>query len=773
MSEITDLLKANFKGKTFKSADMRMAGRILKKSGAQAVIKYLSDKGAVDPPDFRPPAKCNIIAQSRPFDEWPICKASMAIQQHIYGLTKNEFDESSPGTSSASHEQWFAKTGVDTHGFTHVQGLNLIFQHAKKRYEGVIKKVENYNEKERKKFEGINERRSKEGMPLLEPRLRTAFGDDGKFAEKPGVNPSIYLYQQTSPRPYDKTKHPYVHAPFELKEITTIPTQDDRLKIPFGAPGHVPEKHRSQLSMAKHKRRRAWYALSQNKPRPPKDGSKGRRSVRDLADLKAASLADAIPLVSRVGFDWVVIDGRGLLRNLRWRKLAHEGMTVEEMLGFFSGDPVIDPRRNVATFIYKAEHATVKSRKPIGGAKRAREELLKATASSDGVIRQVGLISVDLGQTNPVAYEISRMHQANGELVAEHLEYGLLNDEQVNSIQRYRAAWDSMNESFRQKAIESLSMEAQDEIMQASTGAAKRTREAVLTMFGPNATLPWSRMSSNTTCISDALIEVGKEEETNFVTSNGPRKRTDAQWAAYLRPRVNPETRALLNQAVWDLMKRSDEYERLSKRKLEMARQCVNFVVARAEKLTQCNNIGIVLENLVVRNFHGSGRRESGWEGFFEPKRENRWFMQVLHKAFSDLAQHRGVMVFEVHPAYSSQTCPACRYVDPKNRSSEDRERFKCLKCGRSFNADREVATFNIREIARTGVGLPKPDCERSRDVQTPGTARKSGRSLKSNKNPSEPKHVLRSKTRSNITSTLSQNEPLATDQKTAPKTGP
>jgi ribosomal protein S27AE len=47
----------------------------------------------------------------------------------------------------------------------------------------------------------------------------------------------------------------------------------------------------------------------------------------------------------------------------------------------------------------------------------------------------------------------------------------------------------------------------------------------------------------------------------------------------------------------------------------------------------------------------------------------------------------------QVNPAYTSQTCPRCGFLDARNRSGE---RFQCLKCGYAGSSDR-VGALNIK----------------------------------------------------------------------------
>lgn len=116
-------------GQRFKKDDIRQAGRILAKHGEEAAVAFLDGKGTTGPqPNFQPPVKCNIVAMSRPLDQWPIYKATEAIQKYTYAQSYDDFNALNPGTSKASFETWLKATRVDTAGFFHVQGLGKIFR---------------------------------------------------------------------------------------------------------------------------------------------------------------------------------------------------------------------------------------------------------------------------------------------------------------------------------------------------------------------------------------------------------------------------------------------------------------------------------------------------------------------------------------------------------------------------------------------------------------------------------------------------------------------
>lgn len=703
---------AFFKGKAFYIQDLRMAGKILRSKGEDAVVTFLQNCKESSG-DFQPPAKANVVAQSRPFEEWPIYKVSLAVQGHIFNFTSEQRSQFALELRREFYDRFLTEVGVHSIGVgVRAQALGLIFNNALKVYDGVIKKAENKNKKEL-------ERASKNKN--YEPKVDPIFGENGKFLHPPSPNPCIYCYQQAPPRPFERSKFPKVVLPETFSAYSRSPVDPialevpDRLAIPKGSPGHVPEWQLPNLTTNKHKRLRRWYSLSKWRPKA------NRISKLDVSRLAEASAKEAILVIIAIGQDWVLLDARGLLRNLKWRSLVRKDtpLSIPELLGFFTGDSVIDPKRKTVTFIYKAESVNITSRNTVKG-HRTKEALLKLTEpNADGSVCQVGMAAIDLGQTNPLAVEFSRITRAGVELQKECLERELLPNQSMDpsvpsllEIERYRRHLDAVEDRIRAEALGSIPDQYSKEFAATHTGQAQITKNLVL-QLGVSPDLPWDRMTSFTTYISDALIARGGHSphvwfETEVKGKVERFKRRDRAWASSLRPQTSKEARKAFDERVWELKNTSPEYKRLSKRKLEFARHCVNHVLCRARNLSGCKEVVLAVEDLPVRMFHGSGKRDVGWENFFVRKRENRWFIQALHKALCEQGPHKGVLVLEVASAYTSMTCPACSHCDPNNRS-ENRESFCCLRCGRKFHCDLEVATHNIAHVAMSGNRLPGP----------------------------------------------------------------
>lgn len=80
---------------------------------------------------------------------------------------------------------------------------------------------------------------------------------------------------------------------------------------------------------------------------------------------------------------------------------------------------------------------------------------------------------------------------------------------------------------------------------------------------------------------------------------------------------------------------------------------------------------------------------------FDKPKGMNRrlssWVKGVLQDRLEFKVLAGGSRHEQVNPAYGSQVCPSCGFVDSKNRNGD---RFKCLHCGHAGHAD-QVAAMN------------------------------------------------------------------------------
>ena len=118
-----------------------------------------------------------------------------------------------------------------------------------------------------------------------------------------------------------------------------------------------------------------------------------------------------------------------------------------------------------------------------------------------------------------------------------------------------------------------------------------------------------------------------------------------------------------------------------------------------AKRLADTPGIGVIaFEDLArIRRLARKGTRT----GRRRRNMLNQWPFSQLQEFTAYKAAAKGIQVVMVDPAYTSQRCNACGYVDKRNR---DRARFDCLRCGHSDDADHNAA-LNIRDRTLQSLG--------------------------------------------------------------------
>jgi putative transposase len=107
---------------------------------------------------------------------------------------------------------------------------------------------------------------------------------------------------------------------------------------------------------------------------------------------------------------------------------------------------------------------------------------------------------------------------------------------------------------------------------------------------------------------------------------------------------------------------------------------------------------GLALEDLthIRSRAKARGKKQRG--------RLHGWSFRQLRTFVAYKAALSGVPVRLVHPAYTSQGCSSCGYIDRKNRPNQPT--FSCLACGHAENADLNAAK-TIRSLARRPILTP------------------------------------------------------------------
>ncbi|MFF2081789.1 RNA-guided endonuclease InsQ/TnpB family protein [Kitasatospora sp. NPDC058162] len=172
---------------------------------------------------------------------------------------------------------------------------------------------------------------------------------------------------------------------------------------------------------------------------------------------------------------------------------------------------------------------------------------------------------------------------------------------------------------------------------------------------------------------------------------------------------------------------------RVRNRRADFCAQTANTLATR--------NAVVVLEDLRTRNMTASaagtveqpGRNVRAKAGLNRAILDKGW--HLLELALRNAARTTGTTIVLVDPAYTSQTCHACKHADPKNRESQ--AVFECTACGYQDHADVNAAK-NILNAAghavsgRGDLGVARsvkrqPPARRTRTGRSPRAARAAG----------------------------------------------
>jgi putative transposase len=77
-------------------------------------------------------------------------------------------------------------------------------------------------------------------------------------------------------------------------------------------------------------------------------------------------------------------------------------------------------------------------------------------------------------------------------------------------------------------------------------------------------------------------------------------------------------------------------------------------------------------------------------------RRLSSWLRASIRERLSFKALVKGFDHEQVNPAYTSQTCPNCGYVDASNRCSHNKDEFVCQHCKTEGHSD-EIAAINLK----------------------------------------------------------------------------
>ena len=142
-------------------------------------------------------------------------------------------------------------------------------------------------------------------------------------------------------------------------------------------------------------------------------------------------------------------------------------------------------------------------------------------------------------------------------------------------------------------------------------------------------------------------------------------------------------------------------YEKIAKKK-QGSKAFKRALIERDEIInTSCKQLDLSdVKKLVVEDLKNVKRSTKGKIHKKFTNKLQRWsYPKVLNK-LSMICDESGIKMIKVNPAFTSQTCSSCGFVDKNSRKGED---FKCTKCKYSEDADYN-ASLNILHIGEYGL---------------------------------------------------------------------
>ena len=145
-----------------------------------------------------------------------------------------------------------------------------------------------------------------------------------------------------------------------------------------------------------------------------------------------------------------------------------------------------------------------------------------------------------------------------------------------------------------------------------------------------------------------------------------------------------------------------------------------NHLIAKAILVSLNPGDAIAIE--ILKGIRDRCKHHKKQRGLF-----HRWSFSQLGEFLAYKAERKGVLVIEVDPRYSSQTCSRCGHCCKANRKNQSL--FCCKKCGYTVNADFNAAT-NLRQRGMSFLSTLLSESESSPTAISSSLAQDPGKSI-------------------------------------------
>ena len=171
---------------------------------------------------------------------------------------------------------------------------------------------------------------------------------------------------------------------------------------------------------------------------------------------------------------------------------------------------------------------------------------------------------------------------------------------------------------------------------------------------------------------------------------------TDSTGAVYSLPNVEKEVkkRAEYSRKSENCMPGSNRHKKNMKKMMKVDRKIRCVRQTRRHQITRAiaDKAGLI----IIENLNTKGMLARAWN-----KTLRKGILASGWPQFRDLLVQKACHVELIDPAYTSQKCSSCGYIDANNRK---RTEFKCIRCGFELNADRNAALNIMEKASEAGV---------------------------------------------------------------------
>ncbi|KFZ25551.1 MAG: putative transposase DNA-binding domain protein [Candidatus Izimaplasma bacterium HR2] len=142
-------------------------------------------------------------------------------------------------------------------------------------------------------------------------------------------------------------------------------------------------------------------------------------------------------------------------------------------------------------------------------------------------------------------------------------------------------------------------------------------------------------------------------------------------------------------------------YEKIARKK-QGSKAFKRALIERDEIInTSCKQLNLYdVKCLIVEDLKNVKHNTKGKTSKKFANKVQRWLYPKVLNKLSMICDESGIEMIKINPAFTSQTCSSCGFVDKNSRKGGD---FKCTKCNYSEDADYN-ASLNILYIGEYGL---------------------------------------------------------------------